>query len=206
MKAPNGKPTKLSEKQWVQVRTPAFKEWFGDWEVDSRNTEVNRQIEDWAAGDILSSVILNIGKPSDVLLEHGVADLPITLTQMVINKAVNKKHDVSVKDLKDIVMSVQSPIAIFKDKAGSDTRIIVTEIRHSDGNVIAVIRMNTTRDGLEINDIRSIHPKRDSSIAYWVGDGLLLGLEKDKGRKWLENSVASNSRQPQVSKIGRAHV
>jgi len=134
-----------------------------------------------------------------VLLEHGVADLPITLTQMVINKAVNKKHDVSVKDLKDIVMSVQSPIAIFKDKAGSDTRIIVTEIRHSDGNVIAVIRMNTTRDGLEINDIRSIHPKRDSSIAYWVGDGLLLGLEKDKGRKWLENSVASNSRQPQVS-------
>ena len=72
MKAPNGKPTKLSEKQWVQVRTPAFKEWFGDWEVDSRNTEVNRQIEDWAAGDILSSVILNIGKPSDVLLEHGV--------------------------------------------------------------------------------------------------------------------------------------
>jgi hypothetical protein len=32
MKAPNGKPTKLSEKQWVQVRTEAFKKWFGDWE------------------------------------------------------------------------------------------------------------------------------------------------------------------------------
>lgn len=32
MKAPNGKPTKLNEKQWLQVRTKAFKEWFGDWE------------------------------------------------------------------------------------------------------------------------------------------------------------------------------
>lgn len=32
MKAPNGQPTKLSERQWVQVRTKAFKEWFGDWE------------------------------------------------------------------------------------------------------------------------------------------------------------------------------
>lgn len=32
MKAPNGKPTKLNERQWVQVRTPAFKKWFGDWE------------------------------------------------------------------------------------------------------------------------------------------------------------------------------
>lgn len=37
MKAPNGKPTKLNEKQWLQVRTPAFKQWFGDWENDSVN-------------------------------------------------------------------------------------------------------------------------------------------------------------------------
>lgn len=34
MKAPNGKPTNLNEKQWLQVRTKAFKEWFGDWETN----------------------------------------------------------------------------------------------------------------------------------------------------------------------------
>lgn len=33
MKAPNGRPTKLSERQWVQVRTPSFMKWFGDWEA-----------------------------------------------------------------------------------------------------------------------------------------------------------------------------
>ena len=32
MKAPNGQPTKLNERQWLQVRTKEFKEWFGDWE------------------------------------------------------------------------------------------------------------------------------------------------------------------------------
>lgn len=37
MKAPNGKPTNLTEKQWVQVRTPAFIEWFGDWMNDPKN-------------------------------------------------------------------------------------------------------------------------------------------------------------------------
>lgn len=36
MKAPNGKPTNLNEKQWVQVRTKAFKNWFGDWEKAAR--------------------------------------------------------------------------------------------------------------------------------------------------------------------------
>ncbi len=33
MKAPNGKPSNLTERQWVQVRTPSFKKWFGDWEL-----------------------------------------------------------------------------------------------------------------------------------------------------------------------------
>ncbi len=34
--APNGNPTNLKPKQWVQVRTKAFKEWFGDWEKAAR--------------------------------------------------------------------------------------------------------------------------------------------------------------------------
>lgn len=38
MQAPNGKPTNLSEQQWLQVRTPEFKGWFGDWETDSKNS------------------------------------------------------------------------------------------------------------------------------------------------------------------------
>ena len=37
MKAPNGKPTKLNERQWLQVRTPSFKACFGDWEHDPEN-------------------------------------------------------------------------------------------------------------------------------------------------------------------------
>lgn len=36
MKAPNGKPSNLDESQWAQVRTQAFKKWFGDWEKAAR--------------------------------------------------------------------------------------------------------------------------------------------------------------------------
>ena len=42
MKAPNGKPTNLSEKQWAQVRTKAFKNWFGDWEKAARIEKLRR--------------------------------------------------------------------------------------------------------------------------------------------------------------------
>jgi hypothetical protein len=35
--APNDRPTNLTERQYAQVRTKAFKDWFGDWENDPEN-------------------------------------------------------------------------------------------------------------------------------------------------------------------------
>ena len=35
--APNGRISNLTKKQYVQVRTKAFKRWFGDWERDPKN-------------------------------------------------------------------------------------------------------------------------------------------------------------------------
>ena len=37
MKAPNGNPTNLNERQWLQVRTKNFIDWFGDWINDPEN-------------------------------------------------------------------------------------------------------------------------------------------------------------------------
>ena len=34
--APNGKKSNLTERQYAQVRTKAFKKWFGDWEEEIR--------------------------------------------------------------------------------------------------------------------------------------------------------------------------
>ena len=34
-------PTKLNYRQWVQVRTPAFKAWFGDWEALRAQTQLD---------------------------------------------------------------------------------------------------------------------------------------------------------------------
>jgi hypothetical protein len=54
LKAPNGNNTKLPPKQWAQVRTKQFKDWFGDWENDP---------------DDVSKVVDENGEPKEVL--HG---------------------------------------------------------------------------------------------------------------------------------------
>jgi hypothetical protein len=48
MKAPNGKDTKLNERQWLQVRTNGFRRWFGEWELAAKL----QLIEDLAATGI----------------------------------------------------------------------------------------------------------------------------------------------------------
>ncbi|GMO37037.1 MAG: hypothetical protein Ta2B_16890 [Termitinemataceae bacterium] len=59
LKAPNGKSTNLSERQWVQVRTPAFKKWFGDWEAAAKIKQFeNSQIKIIDTSEIIPSTDL----------------------------------------------------------------------------------------------------------------------------------------------------
>ena len=56
--APNGKLSNLTERQYAQVRTKAFKKWFGDWENDPENA---------------SKVVDENGEPR--VMYHGSPDL-----------------------------------------------------------------------------------------------------------------------------------
>ena len=51
LKAPNGKDTNLTPKQWVTVRTDAFKKWFGDWEKAARIEKLRTSKDATITGD-----------------------------------------------------------------------------------------------------------------------------------------------------------
>lgn len=63
MKAPNGKNTKLSEMQWLLVRTPVFKRWFGDWlgrkELTIENSSLTKKEADQELVFILGKALIN---------------------------------------------------------------------------------------------------------------------------------------------------
>ena len=66
LKAPNGEETNLSPEQWVQVRTSAFKEWFGDWQNNP---------------DVASKILDKNGEP--MVMYHGSMN---SFTEFDINK------------------------------------------------------------------------------------------------------------------------
>lgn len=60
--APNGKKSNLTERQYAQVRTKAFKDWFGDWENDQ---------------EIASKVVDENGEP--LVVYHGTDNYGFTI-------------------------------------------------------------------------------------------------------------------------------
>ena len=67
--APNGKVSNLTEKQYAQVRTKAFKEWFGDWE---NNPSEASKVVDKETGEPL--VVYHSSTESFEEFKHGVKD------------------------------------------------------------------------------------------------------------------------------------
>ena len=157
----------------------------------------DQQIEKWAKGNLIDGEIVKVGNPSETLKKFGVSDVPIHLTKSILDKAV--KHGLNPNDLVGVAHAIQNPLAVFASKHGKGNLVVLTELRHEDGNIIAAIDLNKMRDKVDIHDIRSIHPKADASITHWINDGLLLGYEKTKGKDWLERNSGSNSPRNQLN-------
>ena len=105
MKAPNGKPTKLSESQWLQVRTKAFKKWFGDWEKPFRIKKLKNSEDSIIAGDevlpnddikIYKKNALQYGKRLRDFYKNKDTGAKIALTKSGIQEVLN--HDYKNKE------------------------------------------------------------------------------------------------------------
>ncbi|MDE6493061.1 MAG: hypothetical protein K2L50_00565 [Bacteroidales bacterium] len=111
LKSPNGKPTKLSPKQWAQVRTKAFKDWFGDWEKAARIEKLrdSKPIE-ITGNEIVASDDLNQYKKN--ALNYGK-----TLRGEYTNKDTGNKVNVSATSLKEVLRHDGGDIAHIQSVA-----------------------------------------------------------------------------------------
>lgn len=157
----------------------------------------DQKLVQWWRHELGNEEILSLGAPSPVLAKFDIDPAAgLQISQSVLRKAL-EKHEIALPQLVGMAPAIQAPIAVFASKQGPDHRVLLTEIRHSAGNLIVAVALNRQRDQYLVNDIRSVHPKDSERLRHWVEDGLLIGLEKTKGRMWLDAS-GSNSRGEQT--------
>ena len=108
--APNGKPSNLDERQWVHVRTKAFKDWFGDWENNPSEA---------------SKVVDENGEPL-VVWHSGMSEIEDNIFRNKVITTINKAEEwVTDKNIEDYIKEgyIISKEDITKYNEGKDVEI-----------------------------------------------------------------------------------
>lgn len=85
--APNNKKSNLTEKQYAQVRTRAFKNWFGDWDNSTPTTETSKKLINELEN--ITSRDNRFSKLAKLLLDNG--SIPYNLKYLKID---NNRSDI----------------------------------------------------------------------------------------------------------------
>ena len=111
MLAPNGKPTNLTERQWIQVRTPSFKKWFGDWESLA---EIDHAVDFCLNGNPVSELT---GKEFQKNGEHDLVDRITEFFKSIGGVVENNELGVVVLDRESVKSSIGHGIGRSKAAA-----------------------------------------------------------------------------------------
>jgi hypothetical protein len=106
--APNGKPSKLNQRQWHQVRSANFKKWFGDWQVVATQNRLDamkplrlRMPEAWRGMSereklaAVEAALKNMARSQEVLHHDELGDVQVGMRGA--KKAVSNAADPAKK-------------------------------------------------------------------------------------------------------------
>ena len=92
LKAPNGKDTNLSPKQWVDVRTKAFKEWFGDWENYDIRYSISRDEVTVATPEMVAEANEELSREAELVEQLDEAQTALDRLRSKIAKRNQRKE------------------------------------------------------------------------------------------------------------------
>ena len=151
--------------------------------LDEVNERFNDALQQQIDGTLPKGYVYDLGMPSSILLSTGIPNLPIQLNATRLKeKATSFGHNFDLSEIKNLVKSLQHPMAIFKYGDERKAQNIVIELQQGDKNFIVGLSLNPTINGreLHINSIRNVFPKDNAEWLNWISQGKLLRVNKEK--------------------------
>ena len=179
MKAPNGNSTNLNERQWLQVRTKAFKDWFGDWESIAPKGESS---SDTVGGSPVALSYLLEGGPKTIestgYLLHGISaafELITSEIEEIRNKYLNQIDSNPSNFKNDTTGALQEIKAIIDKTYGQQGLNILGDIlNNATGFYIREgVKVQNRLDELN-NIIRNAKNKNVSKVVDENGEPLVV--------------------------------
>ena len=157
------------------------------------NDDFNQRLEELVKNPNQKDKILRLGRSSSFLKVGGITDAEIELDfDKFIRKSGDKyknNHPFAASDLKNLPMALAEPIAVFNSTTAND-HVVLTELQKDGKNFIVAVRaVEQHRKGgvvLEVNKITSLYPKEERGIVYWINNGRISNVDKEKALHFIE--------------------
>lgn len=163
-------------------------------DTDHINAVFNAQLQRYENGTMRADEYILLGMPQGVIRQF-LPNNGIILRQKVLSKA-RKKHNLLVRELRNLPKALLQPIFIFKST--EDSIGVLTEMEtHSGQNIFVAISIVLNRQlgsrFLDVNDVTSIHGREVENVIYPIIENhTLQWVDKEKGLRWL-SSAKTNS-------------
>lgn len=157
------------------------------------NDDFNQRLEELVKNPNQKDKILRLGRSSSFLKVGGITDAEIELDfDKFIRKSGDKyknNHLFADSDLINLPMALAEPIAVFNSTTAND-HVVLTELQKDGKNFIVAVRaVEQHRKGgvvLEVNKITSLYPKEERGIVYWINNGRISNVDKEKALHFIE--------------------
>ena len=197
LKAPNGKPSNLTPRQWVQVRTKAFKRWFGNWDIGAMVTPIHRskggfknltEAEKWAKENLQGKSVRNLFTNEEISIGSK------SIKEMLDPKfAKNVNEQVHMSALQSVLDFIETgiPAEIHKDtkERGFDVMRLYNAIE-IDG---VVYRVKSTVRKVKQGDRYYTYEVQEMELLEDTQEALGL-LNTDNGRQLNSNNSITGAK------------
>ena len=188
--------TKLSYGQWVQVRTPNFKQWFGDWEAvrAQERLDAMRPVEvdlpDALRGASLEQLREAVKARLDALAESGAVAQHPDVGEIGFSKGNNKKAlSTSAAPEKlhaahDIVRVIESAVHVGSALSGKPDEVghgttyhtLAAKVRAAGKEFVAVVTVKQSPEGKKFYNTVALASGQEKAPAAYPGDRAPVGV------------------------------
>jgi len=178
---------------------------FGLQGINEVNEQFNEDLERLINNELPKKFVFNLGFPQSPLLESGLENLPVEMPASTLilksNKDYKSQHPFKLKDVHDLPIKLNNPIAIFEAETEPSRTVVLTELKTHEGvNFICVLDLFEKKEYAKkrtvVNSIVSLYPKSSAPhIAKWflgkeckeIGRDLLKWVDKEKALTWCSD-------------------
>jgi len=160
------------------------------------NAKFNEDLSLFAKNELPKRHKFSLGSPGLILIESGFPDAPIEMLIGVLKDKI-RSHDIDTGKIINLPQAINDPVFVAKSKSKERSLVVFTEIEHADGNLMVAVSIDKVRDGIKVNDIRSIYGKNSENIIAWFRDDQdqFTFINENKSLDWLNRSAGSQSRK-----------